>query len=264
MEELALFGFFASLLIGISLGLIGSGGSILTVPILVYLFQIKPELATAYSLAIVGIASLVGSIQNIRNNLVHWKTTIVFAIPAMLGVYLARKFLMPALPDALFNLSTFVVTKNLAIMLLFSVLMISAAISMIRGRKDTEAKKELTFHYPMIACEGILVGTITGIVGAGGGFLIIPALVILVGLPMKMAVGTSLVIIAVKSLIGFLGDVGNPEIDYQLLSIISLISIVGIIFGNFLRRYISNEKLKPAFGYFVLLMGVYIIGKELF
>lgn len=264
MELLELLGYIASALIGISLGLIGSGGSILTVPILVYLFGVNPELATAYSLLIVGATALVGSVQNIQKKLVHTKTTIVFAIPAMLGVFAARKFILPSLPNELVSFADFSLTKDVAIMLLFSVLMIVAALSMIRGRKDRAAKKELTFNYPLIALEGIIVGIITGIVGAGGGFLIIPALVLLVGLPMNMAVGSSLVIIAIKSLIGFLGDVGNPNIDYQLVLVISAISVLGIFLGNYLRGFISNAKLKPAFGYFVLLMGVYIIGKELF
>lgn len=264
METIEILGYIASLLIGISLGLIGSGGSILTVPILVYLFSVRPELATAYSLFIVGGTALVGSFKFFKDGLIHIKTSIVFAIPSIIGVYSTRKFIVPAIPDTIFTIGDFAITKDLFIMVLFAVLMILSAFSMIKGRKNgSNDHPELTFNYPLIALEGIIVGGITGLVGAGGGFLIIPALVLLVKLPMKMAIGSSLIIIAAKSLIGFLGDIGNQTMDWTLLLVLTGLAVAGIFIGSVLSKNISNQKLKPTFGYFVLVMGIYIIGKEL-
>lgn len=216
MEIIEILGFIGALLIGLVLGLIGGGGSILTVPILVYALTLNPVLATAYSLFVVGATSLVGAIKNMMKGMVDFKTAIIFAIPAFVAVYLTRAYLIPAIPDELFTVSGIVITKNLAIMLFFAVIMLLASISMIRNnRKESDEDSAITYNYPLIIVEGLVVGTITGIVGAGGGFLIIPALVLLAKLPMKKAVATSLFIIAIKSLIGFLGDVKNLEIDWS-------------------------------------------------
>ena len=260
------FGYFASILIGVSLGLIGGGGSILTVPVLVYLFSIDPVLATAYSLFIVGLTSAVGSITYFRNGLVNTKTALVFGIPSIVAVFLTRAYIVPAIPKEVVTLGSFVITKSILLMLLFALLMIAASYSMIKKDKkmslnDSEEQK---FNYPLILLEGAIVGVLTGLVGAGGGFLIIPALVILSKLPMKEAVGTSLAIIAAKSLIGFFGESKETVIDWQFLMIISGFAILGIILGSTLSKKIDGAKLKPAFGWFVLVMGLYIIGKELF
>ena len=262
-----LFGYVGALLMGITLGLIGGGGSILTVPILVYLFTIEPVLATAYSLFIVGLSSLIGSVSHMRLGNIHWRTAIVFGVPSILTVYATRAFLVPALPDPLFTFGETAIPKALGILIFFALIMLAASYSMIRKAKKEDTKSAegpVEFNYPLILTEGILVGTITGIVGAGGGFLIIPALVVLAKLPMKQAVGTSLVIIAAKSLIGFTGDLRTSEtMDWSFLMLFSGIAIVGIIVGSLLSKRIPNEKLKPAFGWFVLVMGFYIIGKEL-
>jgi uncharacterized membrane protein YfcA len=261
------FGYIGAILMGLSLGLIGGGGSILTVPILVYLFSIDAVLATAYSLFIVGLTSLIGSFSHMRMGNIHWLTAIVFGIPSILAVYATRAFLVPALPDPLFNLGDLAVSKALGMLILFALLMVAAAYSMIRKPKAKSTSPdavEVTFNYPLILAEGAVVGTITGLVGAGGGFLIIPALVLLAKLPMKQAVGTSLIIIAAKSLIGFTGDLkGETLIDWNFLLVFSTIAVVGIIAGSLLSKRIPNEKLKPAFGWFVLVMGVYIIAREL-
>jgi uncharacterized membrane protein YfcA len=251
---------------GLSLGLIGGGGSILTVPILVYLFSVDAVLATAYSLFIVGLTALIGSFSHMRLGNIHWLTALVFGIPSIAAVFLTRAYLVPALPDPLFQLGGTAVSKSLGMLIFFALLMVAAAYSMIRKQKkaaDT-ASGEVKFNYPLILGEGAVVGTITGLVGAGGGFLIIPALVLLAKLPMKQAVGTSLIIIAAKSLIGFTGDLkGNEVIDWNFLLLFSAIAIVGIIVGSILSKRIPNEKLKPAFGWFVLVMGLYIITREL-
>jgi len=265
MDSIVIIGFSAAIVIGISLGLIGGGGSILTVPVLVYIMGIDPMLATAYSLFVVGSTSLVGAGTYMKKGLVNYKTAIVFAIPSFIAVFLTRKFLVPALPDPLFSIGESLVTKNIGIMVFFGLIMLAASYSMIRSKNDGagDEKQAIKFNFPMIALEGSVVGLITGIVGAGGGFLIIPALVLLAKLPMKMAVGTSLVIIAAKSLIGFLGDLSTQTIDWPLLIMFTGLSIVGIFIGSALSKKINERVLKTGFGWFVLIMGIYIITKEL-
>ena len=264
MELLEIFGFIGALIIGLVLGLIGGGGSILTVPILVYALTLNPVIATAYSLFVVGTTALVGAVKNIINGMVDIKTAIIFAIPAFIAVYLTRAFLIPAIPDELFEIGDFLVTKNLAIMLFFAIIMLLASVSMIRNtKKEADEDVAVTYNYPLIIIEGLVVGAITGIVGAGGGFLIIPALVLFAKLPMKKAVATSLFIIAIKSLIGFLGDLQNLEIDWPFLLTFTAISVVGIFVGIWLNKLIDGKKLKKGFGWFVLIMGIYIIYKEL-
>lgn len=257
-------GWIMALVIGLTLGLLGGGGSILTVPVLVYLMAIDPVVSTGYSLFIVGISALVGAVSYFRNKLVDVKTAVIFGIPSILTVYMARKVIVPAIPEELFTIGDFIMTKNIGIMVLFAVLMIAASYSMIKGRKDKGEVREVKYNYPLILVEGVVVGLLTGLVGAGGGFLIIPALVILSGLSMKMAVGTSLLIIAVKSLVGFVGDVQNYEIDWQFLLSFGALAVLGIIIGSKLSNFVPGQKLKPAFGWFVLIMGFYILGKELF
>jgi uncharacterized membrane protein YfcA len=274
-----ILGYIGAVVMGLSLGLIGGGGSILTVPILVYLFQVDAVLATAYSLFIVGLTSLVGSVSHVRLGNVHWRTAIVFGIPSIISVFLTRSYLVPRIPDPIMTFgqdpsggATLVITKSVGLLLLFAVIMVMAAYSMIKPSKksgtDTLSNTEDVqpqFNYPLILAEGAIVGVVTGLVGAGGGFLIIPALVLLAKLPMKQAVGTSLMIIAAKSLIGFVGDMrGNEVIDWSFLGVFSSIAVVGILLGSWLSKRIPGEKLKPAFGWFVLVMGTYIIIKELF
>jgi uncharacterized protein len=261
-------GYLASVFIGISLGLIGGGGSILTVPVLVYLFGVDPILATAYSLFIVGSTSLIGAVPKYRQGLVNLKTAIVFGIPAIAAVYATRMFLMPLIPSEIFSIGSFTITKPILMMLLFAILMVFASVSMIREKvveeKNDDDGIQQHFNYPMILLEGTVVGLLTGFVGAGGGFLIIPALVLFSKLPMKQAVGTSLLIIAAKSLIGFTGDLSHYKMDWSLLLTITALAIVGIFIGNRLSDKVSSEKLKKGFGWFVLVMGIYIIVKELF
>jgi len=264
---LEIFGYAGALLMGLSLGLIGSGGTILTLPILVYLFAIEAIMATTYSLFVVGLTSLVGATVRAGTGNIHWPTTLIFGIPSVISVYLTRSFLLPLIPNPVIQIGTFVITKSIFLMLLFAVLMLWAAFSMIRGRSEHENDKigKGTSHqFASIFMKGIFVGCVTGLLGAGGGFLIIPALVLLARLPMKQAVGTSLVIISTNSLTGFWRDRQYHElIDWQFLLHFSTIAIIGILIGSALSRQIGGEKLKPAFGYFILAMGCYIILKEL-
>lgn len=260
-----ILGYLASLVIGLSLGLIGGGGSILTVPVLVYLMGVDPVLATAYSLFIVGATSLVGVIPKYREGMVNLKTALIFGTPAIAAVYITRKVIVPAIPQSLFQLGDFELTKAMLMMLIFAVLMVFASISMIRSKPSNAVEEQKqVFNYPMIFIEGIVVGLLTGLVGAGGGFLIIPALVLLSKLPMKQAIGTSLLIIAAKSLIGFTGDLNSRTMDWTLLLSVTGLAIVGIFFGNILSKKIDGNQLKKGFGWFVLVMGIYILVKELF
>ena len=262
-----ILGYVLAIIVGVSLGLIGSGGSILTVPILVYVMGVNPVLATAYSLFIVGSTALVGGIQSAMQKRVDFKTVLIFGIPSIAAVYATRLWLVPFIPKEIFSVGSLVITKPIALMLLFAVVMILASVSMIRPGKNKELDENAprVYNYPTILLEGTVVGILTGLVGAGGGFLIIPALVLLARMPMKLAVGTSLFIIAAKSLIGFIGDLqGSEIIDWKLLGIFTVFSVTGIFIGILLSKKIPGQKLKKGFGWFVLVMGVYIIMKELF
>ena len=256
-------GYIASVLIGICLGLIGSGGSILTVPVMVYLFAVSPQLATSYSLFVVGTTSLIGVLTRLRSGAVKPDTAFLFAISSVLTVYLTRKFIVPIIPATLFSIGSFRVTEGLATMILFAVLMLLSAISMIRSKKRDGQNKPAVDH-TRLAIYGIGIGLVTGFLGAGGGFLIIPTLVLLCGLTMKEAVGTSLLIIACNSLTGFVGDIGHFQINWKLLGTVTSLAVIGILIGTQLSKKIKNENLKKGFGWFVLIMGIYIIIKELF
>jgi len=256
-------GYIASVLIGISLGLIGGGGSILTVPVLVYLFGIDAVLATVYSLFIVGVTSSVGTLSYFKKRLVDIRTALVFGIPSVAAVFLTRNYIVPAIPQQIFSIGGFTVTKSNLLMLLFAVLMIAAAYSMVRKRSaTTDDSPRPQSNYPLMFLQGVLVGIATGFIGAGGGFLIIPALVNLLKMPMKNAIGTSLMIIAINSLTGFTFSLSHTGIQWSLLISITAIAISGILIGSYLATKIDGKKLKPAFGWFVLIMGIYIILKE--
>lgn len=259
MEILA---YISAVFIGIVLGLLGGGGSILTVPILVYLLAIPAYEATAYSLFIVGVTSLTGSINYMRYKLVDFKIALLFSIPSFIGVLLTRKLLLPNLPDLLFTLGDFEVSKNLAIMVLFSLLMMMASYSMIKKNNiDIDEKAENKFR---LIIKFFFVGVLLGLVGAGGGFLIIPSLIFFAKLDMKTAVGTSLLIISANTLIGFLGDLTTSIVfDWILLISFTILALIGIYIGIKISKFIDEKKLKPIFGWFVLIMGIYIISKEL-
>ncbi len=263
-----IIGYFLLGLMGIVLGLLGGGGSILAVPILVYVMGYDAVYGTAYSLFLVGLGALVGGIRYAMQGKVHFPSVFVFGLPALAGVFAMRKWMIPLLPETVLSVGTFTLTKDTLIMGAFAVIMVLAAFSMIRSarqhRTDNEDEHPIRYNYPLIFLEGLVVGAVTGFVGAGGGCLIVPALVLLAGLPMKYAVGTSLFIIAIKSLLGFGGDVMNHDIDWAFLSQAGLVTIAGIFIGNYLSRFISAKQLKALFGWFVLVMGVFIMTYELY
>lgn len=256
-------GYLASIIIGLSLGLIGGGGSILAVPILVYLFKISPEQSTTYSLFIVGFTAMIGSVSHYRLGNLKLKSAVIFAIPSIISLLFIRKIVLPMLPSTLATVDGFEITKDLLIMVVFAFLMIATSFSMIKKSKNNNEASEINFL--KLAVVGLLVGIIIGFLGAGGGFLIIPALLFFGNLPMKQAVGTSLFIIFINSMIGFTGDIiGGVTINYEFLAVISLMAVLGLIIGTSLSKKIDGRKLKPVFGWFVLAMGIYIIAKELF
>lgn len=258
-----IIGYCAAIMIGISLGLIGGGGSILTVPVLVYLFHIDATQATSYSLFIVGLTSLIGAYLNYRKQQVDVRTALLFGLSSITTVFLTRKFLIPAIPNVLFSIGDIEISRAVATMVLFAILMVLAAVSMIRNNNTKQTDTSSTNALSKLLLFGVGIGLITGLLGAGGGFLIIPALVLVLHIPMKKAVGTSLLIIALNSLIGFTGDIGQQYIHWPFLLLVAAIAIAGIIIGTWLSRKIAGAKLKKGFGWFVLAMGTYILIKEL-
>ena len=269
MQGGEIVGFIAIFLMGGTLGLIGAGGSILTVPILVYLFGFDPTLATAYSLVLVGSTAATGSIRNLAKGQFDKEAFLSFGIPSVLSVYLVRRYFLPALPDSLGEIGTFEVTKSGLIMVVFAGLMMLAALLMIKGdarpkdEGDSSRKRKST-RYGLVCCEGLFTGALTGMVGAGGGFLIVPALVWLMKLPIKLAISTSLLIITTKSLIGFVGDLQvSRAVDWPFLAVLLVLSSAGIFAGGYLSRKVSSQQLRLGFGWFVLVAGASILLAEL-
>jgi len=257
-------GYFAASLIGVSLGLIGGGGSILTIPVLVYLFGVQPLVATGYSLFIVGSTSLVGAIRNLRKGMVNMQTAIYFSIISTITVLFTRKFLLHVIPDNLFHIGSFAVTKSLLTMLLFATVMLAASLKMINGKPIIDPHIKGKASIAKIFSNAMGIGLLTGLLGAGGGFLIIPVLIFSFHLPVREAIGTSLMIIAINNLLGFSGDIFHTDINWPLLLTVTAMAIAGIFAGTALSHKIHGDKLTKGFGWFVLLMAFYIIFREIF
>jgi len=261
---LEILGYIGALFIGIVLGITGGGGSILTVPILVYVLNYNPITATAYSLFIVGTTSGFGTFQNFKKGLVVPKTAFQFAIPSVIGVYITRKFIVPKIPETLFYFGSAQLSKETFLMLLFAVVMFLASYSMLKTKKEEEVIEFKTNSLWVTIIQLFFVGILIGLIGAGGGFLIIPALLKIAKLPIKKAIGTSLLIITINSLIGFTGDVQNMEIDWAFLITFTTFSVIGIFIGLYIQHYINEKHLKKIFGFFVLIMSFFILYKEVF
>jgi uncharacterized protein len=259
-------GYIAAALIGISLGLMGGGGSILTVPVLVYLFRMQPLYATSYSLFIVGCTSLTGAVSNYIKGLVNLRAVLLFGTSSFLTVFIARKWLVPLIPDVIIKTENVTLTSAVFTMLLFAALMILASLSMLRRytRATYKIKETEKLAVTKLLLYGIGIGLVTGLLGAGGGFLLIPVLVVILKMPMKEAVGTSLLIIGINSLIGFAGDFGHFTIEWKKLLLITCIAVGGLFAGAKMAEQITTEKLKRTFGWFVLITGTLIITKEIF
>lgn len=267
-----ILGYLAAILMGVVLGVIGGGGSILTVPILVYLMGVPADIATGYSLLIVGATAAFGAVRYFRHGLVDVRASILFAVPSIIAVYLSRAYLMPAIPDTLMT-APITLTKNTAIMVLFAILMLASAAMMLRkAYKQSSASATQSAAIAdnkeakvmLIVLEGAVVGVITGILGAGGGFLIIPALVLFLGMPMKNAVGASLFIIALKSLLGFTGDLqAGIALEVPLLPLMLVATFIGMAVSTKVAGKLEGPALQKFFAYFTLIIAVFIIGKEL-
>ncbi|MFM2339281.1 MAG: hypothetical protein RL115_2474 [Bacteroidota bacterium] len=263
-----IIGYIASIFIGISLGMVGSGGSILTVPVLVYLMGINPLLATTSSLFIVGFTSLVGGLRAYSKRMVDFKAVTEFGIPSIFSIFIARHYILPTLPDTILTIGTKAISRDIFLMVVFALLMLAASFTMIRSKSsegepiiNNEENNEKVFQLVLL---GLLIGTVTGLLGAGGGFLIIPSLVLFLGLPMKTAVGTSLLIIAINSLFGFLFSLKQFEYNWTILILFTILATMGIFIGSRLADKIPGGSLKKGFGWFIVIMGLYIIIKELF
>ncbi len=260
LEEI--IGYIGALFIGIVLGLMGGGGSILAVPILAYLFHFDEKVATAYSLFIVGSTSLVGGIKQAYKKMVDWRAVLIFGLPAVVGISIIRTFVVPNLPDNLFHVGQYLVTRRMAMFGLFSILMLFAAFSLLSDKKGPRRKQKSKFH-PLLLSEGFFIGCLTGLVGAGGGFLIVPALMVIAQLDIKRASATSLFIIAINSLIGFfIGDVHHLTINWGFLLEFVCLSMIGILLGTYFSTKISTETLKKGFAIFIILMAIFIFLEE--
>lgn len=255
-----ILGYVLSICIGIILGLLGGGGSILSIPILVYFFHLDVVIASAYSLFIVGVTSFIGAIPKYKDHLVSIKAGLVFGVPSIISTFATRKWLIPAIPDIIFQ-APFLLSKRFLILGTFALLMIIASVSMISAQRKKLGPEQQPKIF-LATVEGALIGFLTGLVGAGGGFLIIPALVFLTGLPFKTAVGTSLFVIAINSITGFLGDVLNYSMDWAFLLSVTALATIGILIGNRLTHSVTGANLRRSFGWFILAAGLGILLKE--
>lgn len=238
-----------SIFIGIALGLLGGGGSILTVPLLVYVAGLDAKAAIASSLFVVGVTSIFGLISHARAHRVRWRTGLIFGAAGMVGAFIGGK-VGTLLPGALLLLG-------------FGVMMAITAIAMIRGRKKSATPRHGELPVVRVLIDGIVVGFVTGIVGAGGGFLVVPALALLAGLSMPIAVGTSLLVIAMKSFAGFAGYATSVSIDWQVTLLVTAGAIVGALIGSAVAGRLHPDRLRKGFGWFVLVMAVFILVQEM-
>ncbi|PKA14697.1 sulfite exporter TauE/SafE family protein [Leptospira haakeii] len=259
-----ILGYISSFFMGTMLGLIGAGGSILTVPILFYFFGQDAIFATTNSLFVVGIAALAGAIIQSKNGDINIKIGTYFAAPSFIGIYIARNFLLPSIPNIIISNFGITLTKPLFIMIIFSIIMVFSSWTMIRSNSSVPLEitrlNTSSANFLSIGIKGLMVGMITGFVGAGGGFLIIPALIILLKFPIKKAVGTSLVIIAANSLFGFGISFRSVQIENcPLLLTICALGIAGMFLGQKLSHKMSEKSLKSGFGYFALIIASFIL-----
>jgi len=258
--EIEILGYVMAVLVGLTLGLLGGGGSILCVPILFYIFKLPSETATAYSLFVVGVSSIAGTFKYLEAQLVSIRAFLLFGIPASLSVWFNRSVVIRKIPDPIFG----TIDKDFFIMVLFATMMILAARIMIKGRGNSGQTKEKEPKILLVILVAIIVGFLTSLVGAGGGFVIIPVLVKLFNMPIKKAIGTSLSLIMTNSLIGFSGDVSSGmDLDWLFLMKFTGLAVVGIFTGIFISKSIPAGKLKRIFGWFVLFMGILILTERI-
>jgi uncharacterized membrane protein YfcA len=257
-------GYAGAVVTGLVLGLLGGGGALLSIPVLVYFFHMDATVATGYSLFLVAIAATSGTVQNIRNKNIDGKAFLFYGIPSVTTVYIFRRFIIHQLPDIIFSTGSFSLTKDHLILFILSFVMFGVGFKMINATDEAVDGGPLhAKHYVLLVLYAIAVGCFIGLVGAGGGFLMTPALIYFAGLDMKRAIGTSILLVGVNSFIGFLGDIHSSlQMDWRFLILFSLFSVTGVLAGTYFSHRIDNRKLKISFGWFVLLLGVYIAGRE--
>ncbi len=259
-----ILGYAGAVLTGLVLGLLGGGGALLSIPVLVYLFHIPASVATGYSLFLVGITASSGALQNIRKKSVDYRAILYYGFPSVITVYAVRRFLIPNMPEIIFSSSGFILNKNDLILLFLSVAMFAAGIRMLKSDDRVGNKEKHQLNLPLLFLYAVLIGAFLGLVGAGGGFLMIPALVYFANLTMKKAVGSSLVLVAINSFIGFLGDIHSSQtMDWSFLLTFSAFSITGVLAGHYLGHFINEQKLRKSFGGLMIVIGVFVVVKEI-
>jgi len=257
-------GYVSSVFMGMVLGLIGGGGSILTVPILVYLFAQPPAIATGSSLFVVGMTALAGATKFIQGGKVRVTESLFFALPSVVGVLSARRILVPLIPQSISIYKEIVLSKDILLMALFAALMLVASIKMLKSSSQASFENAKSSSV-LLSLQGLLVGLVTGFIGAGGGFLIVPALIFILGFKMQEAVGTSLIIIAINSFVGLLASLGAADsLRWDILLPITGLSIGGMLLGNRFQGKFSDHQLKKSFGVFVLVIGSFILADQIF
>ena len=284
MEFIEIIGYALGFFIGLIMGLIGGGGSLL-LPTMVYLFDKESTLATAYTLVLVGVTALIGVIPRIKQKLVDFPTAITLGIPILLGTLLVRGWITHLIPDfelgtdgeatqipyVMFSVFELEVTKQKLTLLVFAVVLVISFTSMIgligrnmKARPDFRQENPRAYYTTLI-CAGFFIGVLSAFIGGGGGVMIVPLLVIVMGLPMKTVIGTTLAIMAGKSTLGFTGDIVaiGLKIEWDFLGAFAFLMIAGILLGTYCSRFISNAKLKTGFAWFILAMAIFIFFKEL-
>ena len=244
--------------------MLGGGGALLSIPVLVYLFHIEPALATSYSLSLIGVTAISGAYQNIRKKLIDYNAALYYGVPSVISVYAVRRWVMPNLPKVIFTFGDFTVDKNLFILIILAAVMLVAAYKMITTPNKTEEEPEHEVNHARLAFFAVFIGAFLGLVGAGGGFLMVPALMYFANVHTKKAIGTSLLLVAVNSFIGFIGDMrSHVQIEWPFFFTFLFFSFTGVFIGNYMDNYIQGNKLKKAFGWFILITAVFIVVKEL-
>ncbi|HWB63130.1 MAG TPA: sulfite exporter TauE/SafE family protein [Chitinophagales bacterium] len=265
MEIAHIFGYIGALCTGLVLGLMGGGGGLLAIPILVYLFGVEASVATGYSLFLVALTASSGAFQNIRKKMVDYHAAFYYGLPSVITLYIMRRYVMPAIPKALFTVGNYTVQKNQLILFALAIVMFAAAYKMITSDNDVITDEPHKANKLKLATLAVVIGSFLGLVGAGGGFLVMPSLIYFANLPPKKAVGTALVIVSVNSLIGFIGDLGtHTAFNWSFLLTFSFFSISGVFIGHYLAGFIHNHLLKKYFGWFILVVGIWIVIKEAF
>ncbi len=257
-----IIGFVLIFLVGLILGLVGGGGSLLAIPILIYIFSLDVITASSYSLFLIAITCAVGTALRYKNHTIDVNSGILFGLPSIISLFLTRWLIIPELPEIIFQFGTMVLSKRLFLLSVFSMMIVMTSIPMIlrKGDQDIRIQNKKSI---LLIFLGLIIGFVTGLVGIGGGFIILPVLFLVAKLPFQKAVGTSIFIIFMKSAIGFLGDLFHYQPDWLFLLMLSSISVLGIFSGIRISAHINTMKLKTAFGWLLLFIGISVITKEL-